>query len=101
MDHKAELFVLGRIGQVGTVRSLSEELSTDLLDNYQNLGINSENHGLYLLDQVHPNAACRYLMGKNLILQSRYLASPAGGEIEKLCQGAGYSRIYGDQDGSP
>lgn len=52
---------------VQTVRSLSEELSTDLLDNYQNLGINSENHGLYLLDQVHPNAACRYLMGKNLI----------------------------------
>ena len=52
---------------VQIVRSLSEELSTDLLDNYQNLGINSENHGLYLLDQVHPNAACRYLMGKNLI----------------------------------
>lgn len=52
---------------VNAVRFLSEELSVDLLDNYQNLGINGENHALYLLDKVHPNAACRFLMGKNLI----------------------------------
>lgn len=52
---------------VDAVLALSTELRTDILDNYHELGITRENHGQYLEDGVHPNAACRYLIGTNLI----------------------------------
>lgn len=52
---------------VEAVLTLADELQTDVLDNYHDLGITPENHGEYLEDGVHPNAACRYLIGTNLI----------------------------------
>lgn len=51
---------------VNAVLSLSEELQTDVLDNYHDLGITPENEGQYLADQVHPNDTCRFLIGSNL-----------------------------------
>lgn len=52
---------------VQTVRTLSEELQTELLDNYAELDITAQNHTQYLADQVHPNYAGRFLFAKNLI----------------------------------
>lgn len=46
--------------------ALAEELGTDVLDNYHTLGITPENEAQYLADQVHPNNACRFLIGSNL-----------------------------------
>lgn len=46
--------------------ALAQELEVDLLDNYHELGITTENSSLYLDDEVHPSLACRYLMGKRL-----------------------------------
>lgn len=51
---------------VNAVLSLSQELQTDVLDNYHDLGITPENEGQYLADQVHPNDFCRFLIGSNL-----------------------------------
>lgn len=51
---------------VDAILSLSQELQTDVLDNYHELGITPENQGQYLADQVHPNNACRFLIGSNL-----------------------------------
>lgn len=48
------------------ILSLSQELQTDVLDNYHNLGITAENHNQYLADRIHPNYACRFLIGSNL-----------------------------------
>lgn len=52
---------------VDAILSLSQELHTDVLDNYHDLGITPENNGEYLLDLVHPNHACRFLIGSHLI----------------------------------
>lgn len=51
---------------VNALLSLSQELGIDVLDNYHNLGITPENEGQYLADQVHPNNACRFLIGSEL-----------------------------------
>lgn len=51
---------------VDAVLALSEELQTTVLDNYHTLGLNHDNLGGYLEDEVHPNAACRYLIGRRL-----------------------------------
>lgn len=51
---------------VDALLSLAEELDTDVLDNYHSLGITPANEGQYLADQVHPNEACRFLIGSNL-----------------------------------
>lgn len=48
------------------ILSLSQELHTDVLDNYHDLGITPENEGQYLADQVHPNTSCRFTIGSNL-----------------------------------
>lgn len=52
---------------VNAILSLSQELDTDVLDNYHDLGITPENQEQYLADQVHPNNACRFLIGSNLV----------------------------------
>ncbi len=52
---------------VDSVLSLSEELQVDVLDTYHDLGVDSGNWNQYLPDQVHPDAAYRYLIGKSLI----------------------------------
>ncbi len=53
---------------VDAVLSLSEELQTDVLDTYHDLGAEAGNWEKYLSpDQVHPNASYRYLIGKALI----------------------------------
>ena len=53
---------------VDAILSLSEELHTDVLDTYHDLGADSGNWDQYLSpDQVHPNASYRYLIGKSLI----------------------------------
>lgn len=51
---------------VNAVLSLSQELQTDVLDNYHDLGITPENEGQYLADQVHPNSDCRFTIGSKL-----------------------------------
>lgn len=48
------------------VIALSEELETDLLDTYHGFGIDKENWSGFITDQVHPNAAFRYLIGESL-----------------------------------
>lgn len=55
----------------GAVIALADELDTDVLDNFHELGITPENEGEYLIDKVHPGYACRYLMGKRLSLMIR------------------------------
>lgn len=53
---------------VSAVFSLSEELHTDVLDTCHGLGVDNSNWEQYLYqDQIHPNAAYRYLIGKGLI----------------------------------
>lgn len=52
---------------VDSVLSLSQELRVDVLDTYHDLGVDGGNWSQYLPDQVHPNAAYRYLIGKSLI----------------------------------
>lgn len=52
---------------VMAVKSLADELHTELVDNYAELQITHENQEEYLVDTVHPNYACRFLMAKNLI----------------------------------
>lgn len=52
---------------VDALLSLAQELGTDVLDYYHDLGITPENGELYLLDQVHPGYAGRFLMGTRLI----------------------------------
>ncbi len=50
------------------VLALSEELQTDVLDIYHGFDINPDNWLTYLLpDQVHPNAAFRYLIGEKIV----------------------------------
>ena len=51
---------------VNAVISLSQELETDVLDNYHELGITHENHGQRLDDQVHPNPGTRFTIGTRL-----------------------------------
>lgn len=58
---------------VDALLALSQELQTDVLDNYHDLGITPENQGQYLADQVHPNNFCRFLIGSAL---SRLISSP-------------------------
>lgn len=52
---------------VEAVSSLSRELQTDLLDTYHDFDINRDNWEQYLPDQIHPNAAFRYLIGEKII----------------------------------
>lgn len=52
---------------VKAIFSLSEELQTDVLDTYHNFGVNQSNWVKYIPDQVHPNAAYRYLIVEKLI----------------------------------
>lgn len=62
--HGSEGYVL--TDYVEVVTALSRELGTDLLDNYNELGITVNNHEEYLQDMVHPNLPCRYIIGKNI-----------------------------------
>ncbi len=52
---------------VEAVKTLAAELSVDLLDNYNGLGIDQDNFSRYLSDEVHPNQRGRYLLSKDLI----------------------------------
>lgn len=52
---------------VNAVIQLSKELSVTLADTYHEAGIQQQNQGRYLADQVHPNEAGRYLIGQYLI----------------------------------
>lgn len=64
--HGAEGYVLN--DYVEAVASLSQELQVDLLDTYHGFEIDDGNWDAYLLpDQVHPNAAYRYLIGEQII----------------------------------
>ena len=56
---------------VDAVIALSQELGTDVLDNFHELGITLENNGDYLADKIHPDYGCRYLMGKRLCMLIR------------------------------
>ncbi len=58
---------------VDALLALSEELQTDALDTYHDLGITPENQGEYLADQVHPNNICRFRIGSAL---SRLVKAP-------------------------
>ena len=50
------------------ILSLGDELQTDVLDTYHDFEINDDNWYEYLLkDQVHPNAAFRYMIGEKII----------------------------------
>lgn len=71
-----------------------------LMDDVDGTSVSTSWQLLYGLPRGFGISCClpEYVLENFDSLQSRYLASPAGGEIEKLCQGAGYSRIYGDQD---
>lgn len=51
---------------VAAALSVAEEFGVTPLDNYYSLNITAENQGQYLLDQVHPNEAGRYLIGYRL-----------------------------------
>lgn len=57
-------FVL--LDYVNAILSLSQELQTDVLDNYHELGITHENNGQRLDDQVHPNPRTRFQIGSKL-----------------------------------
>lgn len=46
--------------------ALSEELGTELLDNYRELPINAKNHPVYLADGCHPNETGRFLIGQRI-----------------------------------
>ncbi len=46
--------------------AVAAEMDIEVLDNYGDLGITPDNHGEYLVDGCHPNAACRFLIGRNL-----------------------------------
>lgn len=48
------------------VISLSEELHVELVDNFNELDINAENHFQYLSDGCHPNETGRFLMGQRI-----------------------------------
>lgn len=52
---------------VDTVILLARELEVDYIDNYRQLGIDSTNHQLYLLDLVHPNEQGRFMIAKKII----------------------------------
>ena len=52
---------------VDAVFLLSEELHTDILDAYRGFDINRGNWMQYLPDQIHPNPAFRYMIGKEII----------------------------------
>ncbi len=52
---------------VEAVCALSRELDTGLLDTYHQFDVGLHNWQQYLPDQVHPNAAFRYLIGKKLL----------------------------------
>lgn len=55
---------------------------------------------LYGLPEGFGINCCRgnYIIEHFDSLQSRYLVSPAGGEIDTLCRGAGYRLLYRDRD---
>ncbi len=46
---------------------LAQELDTDVLDNYHELHITSENETWFLSDKVHPTHAFRYLLGTRIV----------------------------------
>lgn len=52
-----------------TVIFLAEELNVTLIDNYNELGINADNHFEYLADGCHPNETGRFLIGKRIALK--------------------------------
>ncbi len=53
---------------VDALIAVADEMHVELLDNYNELDINAQNHGLYLSDKCHPNAAGRFIMGKRIAL---------------------------------
>lgn len=62
---------------VDAVLSLSQELGTDVVDSYHDFGIGADNWASYLLqDQVHPNAAYRYLIGEKICMLFSEASAP-------------------------
>lgn len=51
---------------VNAVISLGEEYHIDVLDNYNDLGINADNFLRYLCDYCHPNEDTRFTMGSRI-----------------------------------
>ncbi len=54
-------------GYANALAGLSQELGTELLDNYHELDITPENETWFLSDKVHPTHACRYLLGTRIL----------------------------------
>lgn len=54
---------------VDAVCALGEELSLPVLNNYEQLGITSENYNNYLEDDTHPNPNTRFRIGQLIIGQ--------------------------------
>lgn len=52
---------------VDAVFTLAEELDVDVLDNFYAMGVNSSNYEEYLLDMVHPNEKCRFMIAQKVI----------------------------------
>lgn len=52
-----------------TVVALANELNVILVDNYNELGINADNHFQYLADGCHPNEKGRFLIGQRIALK--------------------------------
>lgn len=49
------------------VLTIGSEYNVTVLDNFTELGINADNHYLYLSDGVHPNGKTRYEMAQRII----------------------------------
>lgn len=52
-----------------TLFAVAQELDVLLLDNFNELGINADNHSHYLSDGCHPNETGRFLIGQRIALK--------------------------------
>jgi hypothetical protein len=100
------------------VEACGEALETELIlerenvPNYKNVviwvfsdmvdgsSVNTSWQLLYALPEGFGISCCMrdYVVEEFDTLQSRYLVSPAGGEIDALCREAGYRRLYEDDE---
>ena len=94
--------------------ALEEELTLERenVPNYENVviwvfsdmvdgsSVNTSWQLLYALPEGFGISCCMrdYVVEEFDTLQSRYLISPAGGEIDALCREAGYRRLYEDDE---
>ena len=66
MDYKSE-YNHSITDYVDALIDLAAELNVELLDNYNEMGINAENHIYFLSDGCHPNENGRFLMAERIV----------------------------------